>query len=200
MVDGPLTGDVTVSATWGSTTAAVVEFSLDGAYLNFEYQRPYSFVWPTSKERDGTYALSARVHKGSVYGDSISTQVVLANGNLDSVPSNAADYEALFAPQSGPEIAAVGNGGAEKPAEIKLLNYIRSTEPAAFLYLGEVHEFGTWATRRDHYGEASFDSQSGGTLWGRWLHTPWRQQETMSAITSPNTAITGTSAPSGPQP
>lgn len=166
--DGPLTGEVTVSVTWAGTGSYTVEFTLDGAYLNYEYQKPYSFTWPTNKELDGTHSLAARVHKGATYGAWVTVSVDLLNGNLTSVPRSPADYEALFAPQPGGVIAAVGNGGAEKPAEIKLLDYIRSTNPAVFGYLGEVHEFGTWATRRDHYGLASFDDLTGqGTLWGQ---------------------------------
>ncbi len=163
--DGVLAGDQTISATWSGSGSATVEFTLDGNYLNFEYQKPYSFTWPTAKELDGTHTLAARVHKGSVYGKYVSTSVTLTNGNLTSVPTSASDYQSLFQPQAGGTIAAVGNGGAEKPAEKTLLNYIASTNPAAFLYLGEVHEFGTWATRLDHYGRASFDGP--GTLWGQ---------------------------------
>ena len=39
-----------VSATRSGTGGGTLEFYLDGAYLNFEYQRPYEFVWPTAKE------------------------------------------------------------------------------------------------------------------------------------------------------
>ena len=167
--DGALSGDVTISADWASTKSATVEFTLDGAYLNFEYQRPYSFTWPTGKEVDGRHVLAARVHKGSTYGVSVSTTVDLRNGNATAagIPRTRADYATLFSPQPGGVLAAVGNAGAEKPDEKRLLSYIQSTAPSALLYLGEVHEYGSWATRLDHYGRASFDDPSGkGTLWG----------------------------------
>jgi hypothetical protein len=145
-----------------------VEFTLDGAYLNDEYVNPYSFIWPTNEYLDGVHTLAARLHKGTTYGDWVTTTVTLSNGNVDSVPRNPADYESLFRPRSSGWIAAVGNAGAKKPDEEGLLDYIESTRPAAFLYLGEVHEFGSATTRRDHYGLASFDDPSGqGTLWGR---------------------------------
>ena len=86
--DGVLAGDQTISATWSGSGSATVEFTLDGNYLNFEYQKPYSFTWPTAKELDGTHTLAARVHKGSVYGKYVSTSVTLTNGNLTSVPSS----------------------------------------------------------------------------------------------------------------
>ncbi len=164
-----LSGEVTIAATWDGSGSATLEFTLDGHYLNFEYRDPYSFVWPTHKELDGVYTLAVRVHKGSTYGAYVSTQVTLDNGNLTSVPRSARDYAELFSPQPDRRtIAAVGNAGAEKPDEKQLLEYIVGIRPAAFLYLGEVHEFGSWATRRDHYGLASFDdAQNRGTLWGQ---------------------------------
>jgi hypothetical protein len=167
--DGTLSGESVIAATWAGRGSATVEFTLDGEYLNFEYLSPYSFVWPTDKELDGGYSLAARVHKGGEYGDYVSLDVELVNGNATSIPRNPPDYRTLFTPRrNAASIAAVGNGGAGKAAELRLLNYIFGTRPAAFLYLGEVHEFGSWATRRDHYGLASFDAPSGrGTWWGR---------------------------------
>jgi hypothetical protein len=165
----PLRGEQTISASWTGTVWGAIEFALDGSYLHFEYVTPYSFVWPTNKELDGIHTLTARVFLGgTTYGAPISTTVELKNGNLTSIPRNPADYEDLFVPRGGQVLAAVGNGGAKKPAEMKLQTYVESTRPTAFFYLGEVHEYGTWATRRDHYGLASFDDPRGtGTLWGR---------------------------------
>jgi hypothetical protein len=165
----PLSGEQTISASWSGTGWAAMEFTLDGSYLHREFVPPYSFTWPTNKELDGTHTLAARVYLGEdSYGAYISTTVKLKNGNITTIPRSPADYESLFAPRSGRTIAAVGNAGSEKPAEKRLESYIESTEPAAFFYLGEVHEYGTWASRRDHYGLASFDDPRGvGTLWGR---------------------------------
>jgi len=167
---GRLSGEQTVSATWSGTGWAAVEFYLDGRYLNFEYQRPYSFVWPTHKDVDGTRTLSARVQTGAGFGAYVSTTVRLSNGNRgpSDIPRSPADYQSLFRPNPGNTFAAVGNGGAEKPDEKTLLASVEASSPTAFFYLGEVHEFGSWATRRDHYGLASFDDPSGvGTLYGR---------------------------------
>src|SRR5215218_5643503 len=126
---GSLAGDQTISATWLGSGSPTIEFTLNGNYLNFEYQKPFSFTWPTAKERDGTYTLAARVHIGTTYGTYVSTSVTLRNGNTSGVPTSASNYESLFSPQAGGTIAAVGNGGAEKPAEKTLLNYIASTKP-----------------------------------------------------------------------
>ena len=158
-----------------------MEFYLNGAYLNFEYQRPYEFVWPTNKELDGTYTLSARLHKGSSFGTYVSESVVVANGNVTTVPKNPANWAQLFHPQPGAVLAGVGNLGAQKPAELKLEQYVESTHPAMFAYLGEVHEFGTWATTLDHYGLANFDDPAMvGKEWGRMasytLPTPGNHQ------------------------
>lgn len=166
--DLPLTGVQTVSATWSGLGTYTLEFTLNSNYLNFEYKKPYTFSWPTDKELDGTYSIAVRVHKGSNYSNYVSQSVALANGNGTSIPRSSTNYDTLFQPQAGSVIAAVGNGGAQKSDELKLESYIESTKPAAFFYLGEVHEFGTWATRLDHYGLASIDDPNGvGTEWGR---------------------------------
>lgn len=167
---GPLSGEQTISAVWSGTARSyTVEFRFAGSYLNYEYQSPYSFIWPTDKSLDGTYRLRARVHEGGIEGEYVSTMVHLVNGNMASIPRSPANFRALFRPRAGSTtIAAVGNAGAEKTDELNLERYIESTSPTAFLYLGEVHEFGTWASRRDHYGLAAFDDPQGrGTLWGR---------------------------------
>jgi hypothetical protein len=176
------TGTITVAATRsGTQSAGTMEFYLDGDYLNFEYQRPYEFAWPTNKELDGVHTLSARLHLGSTYGAFVSASITLQNGNSTSVPRSPSNWQQLFRPQSGQVLAAVGNLGAQKPAELKLEQYVESTRPAVFGYLGEVHEFGTWATTLDHYGTASFDDPAGvGSEWGRMaaytLPTPGNHQ------------------------
>jgi hypothetical protein len=178
----PLTGVVSVRATRsGAKSAGTMEFYLDGAYLNFEYQRPYEFSWPTDKEFDGVHTLSARLHVGSTIGAYVTTSVTLQNGNTASIPRSLDDWQQTFQPRAGGVLAAVGNLGAQKPAELKLEQYIESTSPAVFGYLGEVHEFGTWATTLDHYGLASFDDPAGvGSEWGRMatytLPTPGNHQ------------------------
>jgi hypothetical protein len=178
----PLSGTVAVSATRSGTGGGgTVEFYLDGAYLNFEYQRPYEFVWPTAKELDGMHTLSARLHVGTTFGAYVSVAVTLQNGNATSVPRSPSDWQQLYRPQAGNVLVAVGNLGAQKPAELQLEQYIESTAPAVFAYLGEVHEFGTWATTLDHYGLASFDDPLGvGSEWGRMasstLPTPGNHQ------------------------
>lgn len=167
---GTASGEVTISATYSGATAARIEFTWLGRYLNHEYVSPYRFIWPTHKYLDASGVLAARAIRGGVTGPYVQVPLRLANGNTTSVPRNPADWQQLFQPQSwtgAPTIAAVGNGGAKKPAELGLLGSIRNSRPAVFLYLGEVHEFGSWATRRDHYGLASFDDRNGsGTLWG----------------------------------
>ena len=176
-----LSGTVVVAATRTGTGSGTVEFYLDGEYLNFEYLRPYEFLWPTAKELDGTHTLSARLHKGGVLGAFVSIPVTLQNGNARSVPRSPRDWRQLYEPQAGGVLAAVGNLGAQKPAELQLEQYIESTVPAVFANLGEVHEFGTWATTLDHYGLASFDDPRGvGAAWGRMasytLPTPGNHQ------------------------
>jgi Big-like domain-containing protein len=177
-----LSGTVVVSVTRsGGPAGGTLEFYLDGSYLNFEYQRPYEFSWPTAKELDGVHTVSARLHAGATVGAYISMSVTLHNGNTASVPRSPSDWQQLYQAQPGNILAAVGNIGAQKPAELQLEQYIESTMPAVFGYLGEVHEYGTWATTLDHYGLASLDDPLGvGTEWGRMaaytLPTPGNHQ------------------------
>jgi hypothetical protein len=168
--DGALTGEALVEASvMGSGSFGRVEFTLDGAYLNYEFGRPFEFIWPTQRYANGQTLLTARIRKGNTLGNAVSIQVTLSN-NPDRVV-NPNDWDEVFQPRSftgDPLVAAVGNAGGDKPAEMNLLGSILDQNPHLFLYLGEVHEFGSWATRRDHYGLASFDDPQGrGTKWGQ---------------------------------
>jgi hypothetical protein len=175
MTDGALAGDQTIyaNATEQSTTGAPIarlEFTWNGAYLIYRYQAPYEFVWPTAKFLDGTGQLSARVVSGGVPGAWVTMQVTLANGNVTAIPRNPANSATAFAPQpySGePVIAAVGSGGAGKAQESDVITSIKAHKPAAFLYLGDVDEFGNWTTYVNNYGVSALDDPTGsGTLWG----------------------------------
>jgi hypothetical protein len=171
--DGVLSKANLVRATLGGGGGGRVEFTWRGAYLNYEYLAPYEFLWPTGKYVDAKGTLSARVRRGGTLGAPVSFQVRLQNGNR-RVPKNPSDWRSIFRPRprSGDEVvAAVGNAGADKPDEVRLRSMIKARRPSIFLYLGEVHEFGSWATRRDHYGLASFDDPKGrGTKWGSMAH------------------------------
>jgi hypothetical protein len=166
--DGPLTREARIEATVSGSVARV-EFTLDGEYLNYEYVGPFEFVWPTQRYANGPAQLTARVRRGGTLGNAVSVQVTLSNS--PALVKNPNDWNEVFQPRAftgDPLVAAVGNAGGDMPAETKLRDSILAQDPHLFLYLGEVHEFGSWATRRDHYGLASFDAPGGvGTKWGR---------------------------------
>ena len=170
---GALSGGNLVRATIGGGSAGRVEFTWRGDYLNYEYLAPFEFTWPTRKYVDARGILAARVRRGGTLGAPVRFQVTLRNGNR-TMPKNPSDWRSLFRPRPRPGdelVAAVGNAGADKPDELRLIPMIKARRPSIFLYLGEVHEFGSYATRRDHYGLASFDDpRRRGTKWGSMAH------------------------------
>jgi hypothetical protein len=84
----PVAGEVTVSATYSGATAARIEFTWLGRYLNHEYVSPYRFIWPTHKYLDASGVLAARAIRGGITGAYVQVPLRLANGNTTSVPRN----------------------------------------------------------------------------------------------------------------
>jgi Calcineurin-like phosphoesterase len=172
---GVLAGDqpVFVTATPQSPAGKIarIEFTWNGQYLIYKYQSPYQFAWPTAKFIDGPGTLAARVVTiGSAGGSWGTATVTLANGNISSVPKNPANWATAFSPEpytGEPLIAAVGSGASGKPRETAVIGSIKAHHPTAFLYLGDVDEFGDWTTYYNNYGLSALDDPTGqGTLWG----------------------------------
>jgi hypothetical protein len=175
--DGPLVGDVSVRvtrspnggtlvATWvpsgGSATTLLTEFAPSPA------TNDYSFVWPTQKYLDAPGVL--RVYANSTNSTPVTLSVTLANGNTSTFQHSPSDWQS-FLPNpawtgaTDPLVVAVGDGASnEQPANDNAAA-IAASDPALFLYLGDIYESGTFTENLNHYGENSMDGGPG-SLWG----------------------------------
>jgi hypothetical protein len=173
---GPLTGDVTISATVNGSGSGISEviFSWGSTPANFDrllsdFEAPYSFVWRTDRYLDATRYVNVRVERnGSTVGAPISLQATLENGNDASVPQNPADWDQLFAPRPAtgdPVIAAAGDGGDGTAGSNAVAASIDASDASVLLYLGDLYERGTAAEFDFNYGRSSFEA-GGGRQWG----------------------------------
>ncbi len=125
----------------------------------------YSFVWPTQKYLDGSGTLTARIGKGAW----VSVPVALSNGNTTDFQHTPEDW-ASYLPGPWPDgvdpvVAAVGDGPDDTLTANAVAASIEASDPALFLFLGDVYEDGTFTENRNMYGKPSFGGQSG-SLWG----------------------------------
>src|SRR5206468_10878784 len=93
----------------------------------------------------------------------------LSNGNTTDFQHTASEWvNYLPGPWNGssdPVIAAVGDAAADEPVPNANAASIAATNPAMFLYLGDIYENSTFTENLNHYGVSSMDGTSG-TLWG----------------------------------
>jgi hypothetical protein len=179
--DGALSGEVPISVSVSGKDRDKLEKLIftyrpnGGSLVEVirDFERPYGFLWPTDKELDGSGVLAVQSESTSNdVGEKVRLTVTLANGNLGSIPRNLADWAERFHPEmppaGDPVIAAVGRGAMGKRVNDQVIDSILARAPSLFLYLGEVYEFGTYASMRNWYGLADVDDPSGeGTAWGR---------------------------------
>jgi hypothetical protein len=175
--DGPLSGEVTISADVTNPTGVkhvTFRYAPSGTSsksLLRDYEAPYSFIWPTTKYLDGSVTLSAQVTTSSTTGTAVTLSVTLANGNTSRIQREPADWDSVFNPRppagSDPVTAAVGDAANGVQRSEAVEKSIAAANPNLFLYLGDVNETGTFAEFRTHYGLQSFNDPAGrGTLWG----------------------------------
>ena len=136
----------------------------------------YSFAWPTQKYLDASGVLRAQF--GTTSATPVDAPITLSNGNVSDFVHTASDWEkylpSTWSGSSDPIVAAVGDGASNEKISNGMAASIAATNPAVFLYLGDVYEEGTFTEFRNHYGVSSIDVPGGGTLWG-----------TMANITQP---------------
>src|SRR5213593_2831613 len=174
--DGPLSGPVTVTVTYATNKGTVIATWIPdgGQPINLitkakkspEFNN-YSFVWPTQKYLDASGTL--RVQHGSTASTPVEVPVTLANGNTAGFQHSPNDW-ASFLPGpwnagTDPVVAAVGDAAADEPLPNGNAASIAATNPALFLYVGDVYENDTFTELLNHYGASSMDGGPG-TLWG----------------------------------
>jgi hypothetical protein len=175
--DGPLTGNVSIVVTrtpnngnlvvtWapssGSTVTLLTEFGPSPVTSD------YSFVWPTQKYLDASGVL--RVYANSTSSTPVTASVTLANENATDFQHSPDDWQSFlpnraWTQPTDPLVVAVGDGASNELASNANAAAIAATDPALFLYLGDIYETGTFTENLNHYGENAMDGVPG-SLWG----------------------------------
>jgi hypothetical protein len=172
-----LTGEQTVAINVTSPGKVIATWLPDGGdplYLmtqatkNPGTKNDFSFVWPTQKYLDATGVL--RIQVPSTSSAPVDTPATLDNGNLIEFQHSPQDW-ATYSPgawtdASDPVVTAVGDAAANEVKPNALAATIAASDPALFLYLGDIYEQGTFTEDRNHYGASALDDPSTATLFG----------------------------------
>lgn len=171
-LSGPVQIQVTNSPNSGNVIATWLPTGKSATYL-IQSAKPspetgdYSFVWPTQKYLDGSGVL--RVQYKSTSTTPADVTVTLSNGNVSDFQHTANDWtDFVPGPWSGasdPVVVASGDGPSDEAASNGVAASIAETDPAQFLFLGDVYEKGTFTENLNHYGVSALDGTAG-TLWG----------------------------------
>jgi len=154
-----VSGAATVAAAVevGGTAPAVngITYTLDGAYLLFDEQTPYSFVLHTDRYPTARHSMSASVVFSGGYSTpplNLSFRIAAAE---DPPPPPAFTPTAGTDPAEGKPflVAAVGDGASGLTAEEQTADLVASWHPILFLYLGDVYAHGAAEEYRNWYGE-----------------------------------------------
>ncbi len=173
-----LTGDQLIKVTVNGDPGFIyaMDFSWGGKAtttkdLLTDFEAPWEFVWRTDQYRDATKWLNVRVERPArTYGEPISMQLTLENGNDTKVPKNPKDWESLFEPRprggGDPEVVAIGDSADGGSSSNALAASVEASGAEVLLYLGDMYERGTKAEWDYNYGRASFDGPGDGAKWG----------------------------------
>ncbi|RJQ85471.1 Ig-like domain-containing protein [Amycolatopsis panacis] len=154
-VTGATTVRATVSVSGAAPAVNGVTYTLDGAYLLFDAESPYTFTLHTYLFTPGRHTLSASTAFSGGY-DSPPLSMP-----LNFAASAAPPPPPAFAPATGtapgpgmPLVVAAGGDGASGMArEHKVADLIAGWSPNLFLYLGDVYENASKEELLNWYGE-----------------------------------------------
>ncbi|MEV6526556.1 metallophosphoesterase [Longispora sp. NPDC051575] len=163
-----LTGDVPVTATIEGKTPYDLVFTWESDDLLFDFQPPWTFVWPTDRFPNGPGRLGVSVKPHSAeLGEAVLLPLTIDNPPRAGAPD---DWQQRFAPRQfdgDPLIAAVGDGGDGTRASAAVAQSVLDSRAGLLLFLGDVYETGTAAEWDYNYGRSSLDDPAGGRDWGR---------------------------------
>lgn len=150
--------------TWLPNGRPSVAILLD--YERAPLTQDYSFVWPTQKYLDATGVL--RIQRTPADAP-VDIPITLANGNVKTTQLTPADWQKppAYTGAGDPIIAAVGDAASGEKGPEALASMIASTNPALFLYLGDVYATGGSVEERNHYGLSALDNPANATAWGK---------------------------------
>ena len=170
-----------------------IGFRLDGTYLLFDPQQPYTFLLHPYRYGAGAHTLTASVaFSGGSASPPLDVPLELPT------PAPAPPPPAPFRPNPGSDpapgqpfvVAAVGDGASGLSAEGEVVDLIASWHPSLFLYLGDVYAQGAPEEYLNWYGEDGalfsrfrsitdptlgnheFESDRAGTPWAEYWGDP----------------------------
>ncbi len=166
---GNLTGNVTVTGSVTTTgTAPGIQrmiFYINGGYLLYDFQSPYTFTLPTTKWIDGPYTLGFSAIMRDGFITSTSTINVRFQNGITKTPVNTNTFTPTGGSQPPPGspfvVGAVGDGAGGEINATNVTNLIAGWNPNLFLYLGDVYEKGLVTEFYNWYGTSS-------TFYGRF--------------------------------
>ncbi|HJQ47130.1 MAG TPA: metallophosphoesterase [Amycolatopsis sp.] len=132
-----------------------VTYTLDGAYLLFDAQSPYTFTLHTYLFTPGPHTLSVSADfSGGFHSPPVSLPVTFASSTAPPPPH-------AFMPSTGTApvpgmplvVAAGGDGASGMTREQQVADLIAGWHPNLFLYLGDVYENGSPEELLNWYGE-----------------------------------------------
>lgn len=170
-----------------------ITYSLDGGYLLFDPQQPYSFQLHSYLYARGAHTLSASVEfSGGLTSPVLDIPLDLPNPPKAPPPPSPFRPTAGAPPGAGQPfvVGAVGDGASGLTAESQVVDLIGTWHPSLFLYLGDVYRHGAPEEYLNWYGEAGrrydrfrsitdptlgnheFESDSAGTPWSQYWGDP----------------------------
>lgn len=173
---GPQTVTVTNSPNNGALFIDWVPSGKSAIYLMESFRKDpvtsdYSFTWPTEKYLDGSGVL--RFRAGSQTATPVDVPVSISNGNTTDYQHSPSDWQnylpGAWTQPTDPVVPAVGDGPSDEPLSNQVAASIAASNPALFLFLGDIYEYGTFTENLNHYGVSNLDSTSP-TLWGKFAN------------------------------
>ena len=152
---GVTTVRATVAVSGAAPAVNGITYTLDGAYVLFDEQPPYSFTLHTYLFAPGPHTLSGSVaFSGGYDSPPISVPVTFA-------PSPAPPPPPPFVPSAGTApapgtplvVAAGGDGASGMTGQQRVADLIASWGPNLFLYLGDVYQNASTEELLNWYGE-----------------------------------------------
>ncbi len=162
-VSGVTTVSSSVNVSGATPGIQKLVYTLGTQYLLTDFDPTWTFNFPTSKFKDGTYTLAVSVYTNDTSTvqplTSVSMSLTLSNGNTVT-PTNTSTFAPTLGttPASGQPfvLAAVGDGaGGETPAA-NVTGLIAGWKPNMFLYLGDVYEEGSKAEFYNWYAPSPY--------------------------------------------
>ncbi|MTD55130.1 metallophosphoesterase [Amycolatopsis pithecellobii] len=155
ILPGPATVHARVAVAGAAPEVDGVTYSLDGSYLLYDEQSPYTFTLHTYLFPPGPHILSARVSfSGGYDSPPLELPVTFADTPAPPPPPPFTPTAGTAPAPGAPLVVAAGGDGASgMTREQQVAGLIDSWRPNLFLYLGDVYDNGSSEEMLNFYGE-----------------------------------------------